>query len=206
VRLEDIMTALRILAAAALVIVLIAPSASAQTQRLRGTIERVDGGVLSAKARDGAPLTIKLADNAVIVAVYKASRADIKEGDYIGSGGMPQADGSQKALEVHIFAASMRGQGEGHRPWDGAPNSTMTNGAVGNVVSGVDGPVVLIKYRDGEKKIIVGDNIPIVRYEVGDKADLKAGAAFTITAAAKQPDGSFTAARINVGREGGVPN
>src|SRR5947207_3125196 len=177
------MTAMRILATAALVTVLAAAAAFAQPQRLRGTVERVEGGVLTAKARDGAPLIIKLADNAVIVAVYKASRADIKEGDYIGSGGMPQADGSQKALEVHIFAASMRGQGEGHRPWDGAPNSTMTNGTVGNVVSGVDGPVVLIKYRDGEKKIIVGDDIPVIRYEVGHKDDLKAGAAFTITAA-----------------------
>src|SRR5437763_7642898 len=175
------MTALRILATAALVTVLAAASAFAQTQRLRGTVERVDGGVLTAKARDGAPLIIKLADNAVIVAVYKASRADIKEGDYIGSGGMPQADGSQRALEVHIFAASMRGQGDGHRPWGGAPNATMTNGAVANIGSGVDAPVVLIKYRAVEKKIIVGDDIPVVRYEGGDKTDLQAGAAFPST-------------------------
>ena len=119
---------------------------------------------------------------------------------------MPQADGSQKALEVHIFAASMRGQGDGHRPWNGAPNSTMTNGAVGNIVSGVDGPVVLVKYKDGEKKIIVGPDTPIVRYEVGSKGDLKVGAAFSVVAATKQADGTFTAARINVGRDGGVPN
>ena len=200
------MTALRILAAAALVTALSAPSVHAQTQRLRGTIESVDGNTLTAKARDGAPVMVKLADNATVTAVYKATRADIKEGDYIGSGAMPQADGSQKALEVHIFAASMRGQGDGHRPWDGAPNSTMTNGAVGNIVSAVDGPVILVKYKDGEKKIIVGADTPIVRYEVGERADLKAGAAFTIVAAAKQPDGTFTAARISVGRDGGVPN
>jgi len=181
-------------------------SAQAQTQRLRGTIERVDGNTLLAKARDGAPITLRLADNAAVIAVYKATRADIKEGDYIGSGAMPQADGSQKALEVHIFAASMRGQGDGHRPWDGAPNSTMTNGAVGNVVSGVDGPVVSVKYKDGEKKIIVGPETPIVRYEAGSKDDIKAGAAFSVVAAAKQADGTFTAARINVGRDGGVPN
>jgi hypothetical protein len=180
--------------------------AQQQTQRLRGTIERADGGLLFVKGRDGTPMTVKLADNAVVTAVYKATRADIKEGDYIGSGAMPQADGSQKALEVHIFAPSMRGQGDGHRPWDGAPNSTMTNGAVGNVVSGVDGPVVLVKYKDGEKKIVVGPDTPVVRYEVGSKDDLKAGAAFSIVAAAKQPDGTFTAARINVGRDGGVPN
>jgi hypothetical protein len=177
-----------------------------QTQRLRGTIERADGNILFVKGRDGTPMTLKLADNVVVIAVYKASAADIKEGDYIGSGAMPQADGSQKALEVHIFAASMRGQGDGHRPWDGAPNSTMTNGAVGNVVTGVDGPALLVKYKDGEKKIIVAPNTPVVRYEVGNKNDIKAGAAFSVVAATKQPDGTFTAARINVGREGGVPN
>jgi hypothetical protein len=180
--------------------------AQAQTQRLRGTIERVDGNTLIGKGRDGASITLRLAYNATIVAVYKATRADIKEGDYIGSGAMPQADGSQKALEVHIFAASMRGQGDGHRPWDGAPNSTMTNGAVGNIVASVDGPVVLIKYKDGEKKIIVGPDIPVVRYEAGSKDDLKAGAAFTAFAATRQPDGTFTATRVNIGRDGGVPN
>jgi len=198
----------RMLAAAALVsaFAMSCVSAQAQTQRLRGTIERVDGNTLFVKTRDGAAATVKLADNATVTAVYKATRADIKEGDYIGSGAMPQADGSQKALEVHIFAASMRGQGEGHRPWDGAPNSTMTNGAVGNVVASVDGPVILIKYKDGEKKIIVGPETPVVRYEVGARDDIKPGAAFSVVAATKQPDGTFTAPRINVGRDGGVPN
>ena len=196
----------RILAAAVFIAALAVSSVSAQTQRLRGTIERVDGNTLFAKGRDGAPITLTLADNAMVTAVHKATRADIKEGDYIGSGAMPQADGSQKALEVHIFAASMRGQGDGHRPWNGAPNATMTNGAVGNVVSGVDGPVVLVKYKDGEKKIIVGPDIPVVRYEVGGKDDIRAGVAFTVVAATKQADGTFTAARINVGRDGGMPN
>jgi hypothetical protein len=181
-------------------------SAQAPTQRLRGTIERVDGNTLFAKGRDGTPITLTLADNAMVTAVHKATRADIKEGDYIGSGAMPQADGSQKALEVHIFAASMRGQGDGHRPWNGAPNATMTNGAVGDVVSGVDGRVILVKYKDGEKKIIVGPDIPVVRYEVGGKDDIKAGVAFSVVAATKQADGTFTAARINVGRDGGMPN
>jgi hypothetical protein len=200
------MTALRILATAALVAVLAAPSAYAQTQRLRGEIQRIEGGLIFAKGRDGSAITLKLADNAPVTAVYKAGLADIKEGDYIGSGAAPQPDGSQKAIEVHIFAASMRGQGDGHRPWDGAPNSTMTNGAVGNIVTGVDGPSLLVKYKDGEKKIVVGPTTPIVRYEVGNAADIKVGAAFSVVAATKQPDGTFTAGRINVGRDGGVPN
>jgi hypothetical protein len=195
---------LRMLVAAAIAAA-IATSASAQTQRLRGEIQRVEGTTIFAKARDGSAVTVKLAENAPITAAYKATLADIRVGDYIGSGATPQPDGSQKAIEVHIFAASMRGQGDGHRPWNGAPNSTMTNGAVDSTVRGVDGHVLVVKYKDGDKKIIVGPDTPIVRYEVGNLADLKAGAAFSVVAATKQPDGTFTAPRITVGREGGAP-
>src|SRR5262249_16377279 len=101
-----------------------------KTIRLRGTIEKLDGRAVLAKSSKGEELTIKLADKVLVAAVVKASVADIKPGLFIGSGAMPQPDGSQKALEVHIFAESMRGTGEGHRPWDGAPNSTMTNGTL----------------------------------------------------------------------------
>ncbi|HXM06572.1 MAG TPA: hypothetical protein VN936_03870 [Candidatus Acidoferrum sp.] len=200
------MNTMRILAAAALATALTVSTVSAQqTQRLRGMIEKIDGNTLLIKSPDGASLTLTLADNAVVVGVEKATIADIKEGSYIGSGAMPQPDGTQKALEVHIFAESQRGTGDGHRPWDGAPNSTMTNGAVGQAVSGVDGPVVTVKYKDGEKKIIVTPNVPIVRYEVGDKSELKAGAVINVAAATKKPDGTFATARINVGRNGVVP-
>ena len=177
-----------------------------QTVRLRGTIEKVDGNALTLKSRDGAEVKLTLADNATIVAVVKASLADIKEGTFLGSAAMPQADGSQKALEVHIFPEQMRGTGEGHRPYAPVPNSTMTNGTAGGAtVAGVDGSTILVKYKDGEKKIVVPPNAPIVRYEIGSKADLKGGAHYTVLAATKQPDGTFTAARINVGRDGTVP-
>jgi len=200
------MSTMRIVTAAAFATVFALSTVSAQqTQRLRGTIDKVDGNTLLIKSPDGASLTLTLADNAVVVGVVKASLADIKEGSYIGSGAMPQPDGTQKALEVHIFAESQRGTGDGHRPWNGAPNSTMTNGAVGQAVSGVDGPVITVKYKDGEKKIIVPPNVPIVRYEIGDKSELKPGAAIGVVAATKKPDGTFGAARINVGRGGVVP-
>jgi hypothetical protein len=176
-----------------------------QTVRLRGVIEKVDGSTVTAKSDKGDALTLNLADKMLVVAVVKASLADIKDGDFIGSGAMPQPDGSQKAIEVHIFAESMRGTGEGFRPWDGAPNSTMTNGTVGNTVTGVDGPVVTVKYKDGDQKIIVGPGVPIVRYEVADMSAVKPGAAFAVVAATKQPDGSFNISRINVGRDGVVP-
>jgi len=194
-------------ASVALIGTLAVSSAFAQTVRLRGTIEKVDGSTLAVKTRDGAQATLTLAGNAQIVSVVKATLADIKEGSFIGSGALPQADGTQKAVEVHIFPEAMRGTGEGHRPWDGAPNSTMTNGTVGGAtVTGVESGAVTVKYKDGEKKIIVAPGTPIVRYEIGGKDDLKAGASVTITAAVKKPDGSFEAARVNVGRNGVVPN
>ncbi len=208
------MNAMRILAAAAFASAVALTAVSAQqpqTQRVRGTIEKVDGNTLYIKSAPiGAPVTLTLTDNAVVVGVLKATVADIKEGSYIGSGALPQPDGTQKAVEVHIFAESQRGTGDGHRDnWDGtaygAGFGTMTNGAVGQSVTSVNGPVITVKYKDGEKKVIVGPNVPIVRYEVGDKSELKPGAAVSVAAATKKPDGTFSAARINVGRAGVVP-
>jgi hypothetical protein len=168
-------------------------------------IEKIDGPTVLAKSSKGEEVKLNLADKALVVAVVKASVADIKPGMYIGSGAMPQPDGSQKAIEVHIFAESMRGTGDGFRPWDGAPNSTMTNGTVGASVSGVDELVVTVKYRDGEKKIIVTPNVPIVRYEIADPGAIAPGAPFTAVATGKAADGSFDVSRINVGRDGASP-
>jgi len=201
----SVAASLGILAMAAL---LALPPASAQDSppvRVRGTIERAEGSNFVVKARDGSELKITLAENATIVALVKASVADIKPGSFVGITGMPQPDGSQRAVEVHIFPEAMRGTGEGHYAWDLRPQSTMTNGNVEESVAGTDGQSLRIKYKDGEKKIIVTPNVPIVRYEVGDKSELKAGAAVNIAAATKKPDGTFGAARINVGRNGLVP-
>lgn len=176
-----------------------------QATRLRGGVEKVDGNTVLAKSDKGDEIKLNLADKLMVVEVVKASIADIKDGSFIGSGAMPQPDGSQKAIEVHIFAESMRGTGEGFQPWDGAPNGTMTNGTVDAAVTGVDGPVITVKYKDGEKKIIVTPNVPIVRYEIGDIKAVKPGVAFSVRGAVKKPDGSFDVSRINVGRDGVVP-
>jgi outer membrane lipoprotein SlyB len=200
------MTTIKIGFAAALVAAscAIAGAQQAQTVRLRGTIEKVDGSNLTLKTADGEQ-KLSLTANPQIVGVVKASMADIKENTFLGSAAMPQPDGTQKALEVHIFPEAMRGTGEGHRPFT-TPGSTMTNGAAsGATVTGVDGAAMKVKYKDGEKTIIVPANTPIVRYEIGSAADLKPGAAFTVTAATKKPDGTFEAPRINVGRDGVVP-
>ena len=193
-------------AAAALTAVLMVGTAQAQSMRVRGTIDKLDGNVLSVKSRTGGDLQITLTGNAAVVGVEKASMSDITPGSFVGSAAMPQPDGSQKALEVHIFPESMRGTGEGHRPYEPVPNSTMTNGTVGgNAVSAVDGHSITLKYRDGEKKIIVPPDVPIVRYVIGDRSDLKPGAAVTILRADKKADGTLETARVNVGRNGVVP-
>ncbi len=201
-------TVSQILIAVALVGTFAVPSVVAQQQtiRLHGAIETLDGHTLLVRSRDGAELKLNLADKLLVVEVVKASMADIKEGTFIGSGAMPQPDGSQKAIEVHIFAEFMRGTGEGFKPWDEAPNSTMTNGSVGTTVTGVDGPVISVKYKDGEKKIVVTPDVPIVRYEVSNISALKPGASFSVNAAIKKPDGTFDVGRVNVGRDGVVPN
>src|SRR5436309_7020067 len=201
---NDMNRAIRVVLAGAVVAASCA-AATAQTLRVRGTIEKADGNVLTLKSTDGAELKLTLTDNALIVAVVKASMADIKEGTFLGSAAMPQPDGSQKALEVHIFPEQMRGTGEGHRPYAPVPNSTMTNGSASGAVAGVDGPAIVVKYKDGEKKIVVPTGVPIVRYEIGGKGDLKEGARFTVLAATKKPDVTLEASRINVVCDGLVP-
>ena len=201
------MSTMRITTAAALAVVFAVVTAPAQqpaTQRVAGTLDKVEGNTLYIKAASG-PVILKLADDALVVARVKASAADIKAGDYVASGGVPQADGTQKAVELRIFPESMRGNGDGHRPgWPGAPNGTMTNGAVGQTVSSVDGPVLTVKFREGEKKIIVGPSVPVSRLEVANRSELKPGVAVA-AAATKQPDGTFTAARIDFGRGDVLP-
>ena len=195
----------RMLASAALLVAITASSAFAQqTVRVRGAVEKVDGNTLSVKADDGAVVTLTLTSDAQIVGVVKATLADVKEGSFVGSAAMPQPDGSQKALEVHIFPETMRGTGEGHRPFT-VPNSTMTNGTVGEMVTASDGQSLTVKYKGGDKKIVVPPGVPIVRYEIADRSALKPGAHVTATSAVKKPDGTLEAARINVGRDGLVP-
>jgi hypothetical protein len=189
----------------ALAIIVSGNAAIAQdTVRVRCTIETIDGPTYVIKARDGGELKVALADKAQIAAVVKASLADIKQGLFVGVTGMPQAYGSQNALEVHIFPEAMRGTGEGHYSWDLRPKSTMTNANVDQVVTAVDGQTLTLKYKDGEKKIFVAADTPIVAYVRGDNNDLKPGAKVFI-AAIKQPDGTLQGRAWRVGRDGVTP-
>jgi hypothetical protein len=172
------------------------------TVRVRGTVEGVDGPMLTVKSRDGqTTYNVKMVDNVIV----KALLSDIKQNSFIGVTGMPQADGSQKAVEIHIFPEALRGTGEGHRPWDLMPNSTMTNATVAQMVKGVEGDEITLKYKDGEKKIVVAPDTAIVTYVPADKSELKPGAKIFISAANKKEDGTLEAATISVGRDGITP-
>jgi hypothetical protein len=202
-------TIIRLAAAAAGLSIALGSMAWAQDAkpvRVRGTIEKVDGNTITAKLRDGSAATIKLADTPRITAMTKAQLSDIKEGSFIGVTAMPQPDGSQKAIGLHIFMDAQRGVVKtGFTPWDREPGSTMTNADVGSKVEAVDGQTLVVKYTDGEKKIIVPPSTPIVRFNPGNKDDLKPGAQFFIVAGTKQADGTIAAPAINVGRDGAAP-
>ena len=189
-------------------LVVAAPAIRAQTPpvRVRATIETVDGNTLKLKARDGHELSVALAPDAKVVGVTKAELGDIKTGSFIGCAAVPQPDGTLKALEVTVFPPEMKGTGEGSYGWDLTPTSTMTNGTVGNLVVS-SGRVMTVTYKgngEGEKKIFVPEDVPIVSLELAGKSLLVAGA-HVLVVPMPGPDGTLTANRINVGEHGTVP-
>jgi len=199
----------RSLAASLAVVSVLASSAWAQQPpaptRIRGTIDAVDGKTLSIKTREGTDVKVNMTDDLTVIGIAKSSLSEIKQGSYIGVSAMPQPDGSQKAIAIHIFMESQRGAAEGFRPWDLRPNSTMTNATVAQTVASVDGQVIEVKYKDGEKKVVVPPETPIVAFVSGDKSELKAGAKIIIFGATKKSDGTLEANRVGVGRGGIAP-
>jgi hypothetical protein len=175
------------------------------TVRIRGTIEAVDGPLLTVKSREGTDMKVRVTDNVAVFGVAKTELSEIKQGSYIGVTAMPEPDGTQKAVAVHIFPETQRGAAEGFRPWDQRPGSTMTNATVAETVAGTDGQHILVKYKDGEKQVVVPAGTPIVTFLAGDTSELKPGARIIIFSAAKKEDGTLEAARVNVGRDGITP-
>ena len=185
---------------------LAATSAFAQTQRLAGTITSVDGHTLTIKTKSG-DAKVTLADKGTVLAVEKVKLDGIKQGEFIGAGTMPQADGTHKAVRINIFDEARRGNNEGHRPgWGPGAKGDMTNATVDTTVAGVNGQELTLKYKGGERKIIVGPETIIQRNVPGSAADLKPGAAVTISAATPKGEGAYETTRINVGRDGYVPD
>ncbi len=172
--------------------------------RLRGTIESVDGDVLAVKSRSGEDVKLHITPDARVAGIVKIGPDDIKVGSFVGATTVPGPDGGQNAVEVHLFPENMRGTGEGSRPWDLKPNSSMTNATVAESVVGNDGHTLLVKYKGGEKKVFVSADTPVVTYVPGDKSELKSGAKI-IAFVKPLPDGSLETSRISVGRDGLTP-
>jgi hypothetical protein len=172
--------------------------------RVRGTIEGVEGDVLAVKSRSGEDFKLRMASDMRLVGIVKISLSDIKVGSFVGTTTVPGPDGSENAVEVHVFPEEMRGTGEGSRPFDLRPNATMTNATVAESVAGNDGHTLLVKYKDGEKKVVVSPDTPVVTYVHAEKSELKAGAK-VIAFFKKLPDGAFEANRISVGLNGLTP-
>ena len=189
------------LGAAALALIFATATFAQQPGRIRGQIEKADGAMLSLKTRDGAVLDVKLADDVRVSALEKASFSDIKNDSFLGIAGIPQPDGSIEAFSIHIFLPAQRGVvPDRHGPWDARPNSTMTNAYVENIVASKDGQVLTVKYKDGEKKVIVTPQTVIAAAAPAKKEELKPGAQIIIFGWDKQPDGSVLAKTLYVGR------
>jgi len=194
----------RALGAAAIALSLAATAAFAQQPgRIRGQIEKADGAMLVLKTRDGAMLNVKVADDARVAALVKATLADIKTYSFIGIAGMPQPDGSIQAFSIHIFLPAQRGVvADRHFDWDARPGSTMTNAYVADMVTAKDGETLTVKYKDGEKKIVVTPQTVITAVAPGKKEELVAGTPIIIMASEKQADSSVLAKTLYVGRAG----
>lgn len=196
----------------AFVLALLSTAALAQpfapeTMRIAGTIERVEGDNITIRALEGGGTnTVHLTKNAAVFGVARATLADVTPGAFIGVGATAEADGSQRAIRVTVFAETQRGLGEGFRPWERAPRGTMTNATVAETVKGVEGQVVVVKYKGGEKRVVIPPDARILAYAPGERSELKPGAAVGIVRAKRKLDGTWETDRINVGRDGVMPD
>ena len=172
--------------------------------RVAGTVDKLDDNKLTVDTKGSQPVTVVLADNAAVFGVEKRTVADIKPGDYLASGGVKGTDGKIHAVEVRIFPESLRGTGEGQRPWDARPDGVMTNATVGTVSHSPEGGVIHVKYKEGESEFTVGSEVPVLAYVAGDRSLLKPGAA-VFTIAEKKPDGTLTTTRVTAEKNGVKP-
>ena len=172
--------------------------------RIRGTVEKLDGQMLTVKARNGEAMTVKLTDNFIVMGIAKAGIADVATGKFIGTTTVGEREGALVALEVHIFPENMRGTGEGHYDWDLRPTSKMTNANVASVVSMGKDRILTVQYKGGEKKVLIPEDAAIVSFTPSDRSELKPGAQVFVNSQ-RLADGSLTAPRVNVGLKGQIP-
>lgn len=196
------------------------PATPATPEHVRGQVVSVDGSTLTVKSHDGKTTKLTIADDVKVSVAEKSDMSDVKDGTFIGTTAVAGKDGTLRAIEVHVFPDSMRGTGEGHRPWDLRPGSSMTNATVSKIdesgggqsastmtnatVSKVAGRKLSLTYKDGEKTVVVPSNAKVVKIEPGDRSQLKPGV-HLFAVATKQPDGSLRAQRLTIGKDGLVP-
>src|SRR3989440_5389036 len=205
---------------------LLAGAATAQTspgkpapQHVRGDIIAIDGNTVTVKSRGGETVNLQLADDVRVAVAEKGDLADVRDGAFIGTTAVPQPDGTLRAIEVHVFPEAMRGTGEGHRPWDLRPGSTMTNATVAGAdkaggksqstmtnatVAEAAGRKLTLKYNGGEKTVVVPSDATVVKLEPAERAQMKPGV-HLFAIASRQPDGTFRAERLTIGKDGVVP-
>jgi hypothetical protein len=191
-----------LLATAGLLLPLAAP-AQDRSVRLRGTIESLADARMVLRTRDGERVELALPATLAVTEVYPVTLADIRSGSFVGVGAMPQPDGTQRAIAVTVFPENMRGTGEGHRPFDFLPQSTMTNATVAGVATASDGQRLELTYPAGRQTIVVPPGTPIVSLRAGERAMLAVGNAVAVTA--QEVQGQPTAVRISAGRNGFAP-
>lgn len=194
---------------ATLVALLVAPALAQNAPqptpvRLRGTVEKLDGKILTVKTRDGAAATIALADNFGVSALAKKTAADIKSNDYVASTGVKGTDGKLHCVELRIFPEALRGTAEGQFPWDSMPNATMTNATVTGIATATGGQTIKVNFKGSESEFVVDADCQVFGYTAGDASLLKPGAAI-FTVAQKRPDGTLTASRITAEKDGVKP-
>ncbi|MGQ0664540.1 MAG: hypothetical protein ACT4P2_13385 [Pseudomonadota bacterium] len=195
------------LVVAGLMLIAAVTAAVAQTPttvRVGGVIERFDGQVLALKPSDGQAVAVRLASDYAVMAAGKGDLANITPGMFVGAGGLPQPDGTITAVRLVVFPDSMRGTGEGHRPWSMLPQSTMTNATVADVVTRSEGRLITLKYKDGEQRLRVAPDATIILLTQGERSMLKPGTHVTLTAR-READGALVASRVTAGRDGFVP-
>jgi hypothetical protein len=181
-----------------------ATAPAAPPVRIRGTVAKLDGQMLTVKSREGQGVNVTLAPNVSIVALVKRSVSDIKAGDYVASTGIKAADGKLHAVEVRIFPEALRGAGEGQYPWDLTPNSTMTNATVGTIADSPEGKVVHVTFKGGQSDYLIDQHSGVFGYVAADKSLLIPGAAVFVIAQ-KGADGGLTAARLTAEKDGIKP-
>lgn len=182
----------------------IASAQTSPTVRVRGTISKADGPMLTVRTRSGEDVMIRLAENLAVSTVVRAALSDIRPNSYVGTAAVPQPDGTLRALEVLIFPEAMRGAGEGHSPWDLLPESTMTNATVADSVDAVAGRSLTLRYKTGQKTVLVPPDAPVVTFTPGQRSDLRPGETVFL-GAQQQADGAYQTARVTVSKDGVAP-